>query len=301
MRRAIALLLVLIPSSLAIGAPTPPARPHPTPIMNAIGLIDYTKKPTFKVGDWVRYHVTGANDKGDDADYTVTILIAGEERFWGEEGFWVETRTQSKGADAPLAIATLMSYAVFQDTLALPRMKLFMRKTITDVAEDGTPQEDVTRRPPLTLKNRKPPSEHTAWSVDTLDADTVRTPSGEYACRKIRMEEGVAATADYGDSSSRTEVRDTRTEYYTLKVPITHLAREHIENSVRRKSWLIGHSKDAEELRLVGLSAGDARLVDFGTGLVSGIIPERFRRSLREQDAAANRAPAAARAKRARG
>jgi hypothetical protein len=273
--------------------------------MNSIGMIDYTKKPTFKVGDWVRYHITGANDQGDNSDYTVTILIAGEERFWGEDGFWVETRSQAAGADAPLAIATLMSYAVFEDTLALPRMKLFMRKTITDVAENGTPMEDITRRPPLTLKNRKPPSEHTAWSVDTLDADTVQTPRGNFACRKIRMEEGVAATSDYGDSSSRTEVRDTRTEYYTMKVPITHVAREHIENSTRRKSWLIGHSKDAEELRLVGISKGDARLEDFGTGLVSGIVPKQLRRSLREQDAAANRAPnrastAATKAKRPR-
>jgi hypothetical protein len=27
--------------------------------VNGIGLIDYRRKPDFKVGDWVRYRITG--------------------------------------------------------------------------------------------------------------------------------------------------------------------------------------------------------------------------------------------------
>ncbi len=288
MRRAIVLLLLA--GSLGALTGAAPERPRVTPapaVMNAIGLIDYSRPHAFKVGDWVSYHVVGANDKGDGADYVVTVLIAGEERFWGEDCFWVETRSQNQGNEAPTAIATLMSYSVFDDTLAAQRMKLFMRKSVSDVREDGTPMEDITRRPPLTLKNRKPPGEHTAWNVDTVGADTVHVPRGTYSCKLIKMEEGVAATKDEGDSSSRTEVRDIRTIYYTEKVPITHIARENIENTVKRKTWLIGHSKDAEDLRLVGLSTGQARLLDFGSGLESGLVPQRFRRSLRAQDAAA--------------
>jgi len=176
-------------------------------------------------------------------------------------------------------------------------MKYFMRKTITDISEDGTPMEDLIRRPPTTLKSRKSAAEHTDWSIDTLGADTVQVPRGLYRCIKIKLEEGVAATGDFRDSSARTEARDARREYMTPLVPITHLAREEIENSVRRKSWLIGHSQEGE-LRLVGLSQGQARLDDFGTGLESGMVPARFRRSLREQDAATSRGPPRSRSKR---
>jgi hypothetical protein len=64
--------------------------------VNGIGLVDYRRKPDFKVGDWVRYHITGTNMTGDKDDYLVTVLIAGEESFWGEDGFWVETWTDPR-------------------------------------------------------------------------------------------------------------------------------------------------------------------------------------------------------------
>lgn len=285
MRRAMTLLILFTCAAMAFSAPpSRGAKAHP--IMNAIGLIDYSTKPTFKPGDWVRYHVVGSNNEGDRDDYYVTVLIAGEEKFWGEDCFWIETRTQAAGTTAPMAIVTLMSYSIFDDSLAQTRLKLYMRKEITDVREDGTPWQELTKRPPLTMRNRKPPGEHSEWSVDTLGADTVQVPPGLYRCTKLKLEEGVARIADMGDSSSRTEVRNTRTVYMTPGVPITHFARERIEETVRHKSWLVGHSQEGSELKLVGLSAGDARLQDFGTGLESGLVPEQFRKSFREQAAA---------------
>ena len=44
----------------------------PVSRINAIGLIDYSRTPTFKVGDWVRYHMTSKSDLGlSDADVAV--------------------------------------------------------------------------------------------------------------------------------------------------------------------------------------------------------------------------------------
>ena len=107
MRRAMTLLILFTCAAMAFSAPpSRGAKAHP--IMNAIGLIDYSTKPTFKPGDWVRYHVVGSNNEGDRDDYYVTVLIAGEEKFWGEDCFWIETRTQAAGTTAPMAIVTLM-------------------------------------------------------------------------------------------------------------------------------------------------------------------------------------------------
>src|SRR5207249_1806295 len=148
------------------------------------------------------------------------------------------------------------------------------------------PREELIRRPLTTLKRREQ-SEHTTWLVDSLGRDTVQVPRSVFQCAKLKLEEGVAATADYADSSTRTEVRDTRWVYMTPVVPITHLAREKIENSVKHKSWLIGHSQEGTPMLLVGLSQGDARLVDYGTGLESGLVPAKFRKSFRQQEASA--------------
>jgi len=83
-------------------------------------------------------------------------------------------------------------------------------------------------------------------------------------------------------------VRDARTVYYADGIPITRFAREHILNTIHRNSWLIGHSSEGA-LRLIGVSEGNARLVDFGTGLESGMVPKQFHKSLREQAAGTSR------------
>jgi len=296
MRRAIKLVLLAACAALAL---TPASvRAKSAPLMNAVGLIDYTSRPDFKPGDWVSYHVNGANEQGEEADYFVTVLIAGEEKFWGEDCFWVETRTRKAGATAPLVVATLMSYSAFDDSLPAVHMKLYMRKSITEISDEGVPREELIRRPMSTLKRREA-SEHSTWTVDSLGRDTVLVPRALFQCTKLKLEEGIAATGDYGDSSTRTEVRDTRWVYMNPQVPITHLAREKIENSVKHKSWLIGHSQEATPMLVVGLSQGDARLVDYGTGLESGLVPAKFRKSFREQEAASRVATPRPKAKRA--
>ena len=37
------------------------AGPQTVNMVDGIGMIDYSKKPAFKVGDWVKYHLTGTS------------------------------------------------------------------------------------------------------------------------------------------------------------------------------------------------------------------------------------------------
>jgi hypothetical protein len=267
--------------------------PHPTraieTLMNGIGLVDFSKKPTFKVGDWVRYRVTGASTSGETTDYTMTVVIGGEQRFWGEDCFWVETWTLPND-DAPAhGVATLMSYSIFGDSAAIPRMKLYMRKSITDVDQDGNPVEMLLKRPPLSLKTRQPPSERLAWDYDTVGTDTVNVPKGTFQSTKVVMRDGVAVTSEKPDSTLRTELIETRTIYFDPRIPITHIVREHIDQTTHKEVWAVGRSREGTGKVLAGRSMGDARLEDYGHGIEPQITPKRYRRSIREQEATATK------------
>ena len=290
MRRAIVfLILVALATALTITRGNGAAGGRPT--INAIGMVNYSvKKPDWKPGDWVRYHVSSGNSEGDTDAYYVTIVIAGEERFWGEDCFWVETRMSDTPTETEVsnAVATLMSYSIFGDTLASSRSRLFMRKTIADMTEDGTPRQDLSMRPALTLKNRKAAGERTSRKSDTLGVDTVHTARGLYTCTMVKLEEGIGATGDHGDSTARTEARETRTVYFGKGIPITGFARERIVNTVHRKSWPIGRSSEGD-LLLVADSETNARLIDYGTGTQSLLVPKQFQKSFREQAAATSR------------
>lgn len=261
--------------------------------VNGIGLIDYRRKPDFKVGDWVRYRITGSNMTGDKDDYIVTVLIAGEEDFWGEDGFWVETWTEPKNVP-PMATATLMSYAIFQDSLPVHRMQLYQRKAVNEVEESGTPVQVVLRRSPSSLKLRTPFDDRIAMDVDTLGEDTVSVPRGSYRCLKIRTRQGKSTTRDVGDSTDYTEVWDTRIGYTHHKIPITSLVREEIETSYQQRKWQIGRSESAPPLRYLDRSLGEARLMDYGTGLKSRMLPEAMQKPLpgRRAGGAPHKAPA---------
>jgi hypothetical protein len=101
-----------------------------------------------------------------------------------------------------------------------------------------------------------------------------------------------------GDSSIYTEVRENRTSFYVLDVPITHLVREDIESINARKSWPIGRSGDALPLTIRDRGLGSARMVDFGHNGTPRLVPERLRHTIAEQVAAEN---AAAKPKSAKG
>ena len=253
--------------------------------INGIGMIDYAARPTFRVGTWSKYRVTAKSELGVTDDYTVTVLIAGEEEFWGQPGFWVETWTDVPG-EPQQTTATLMSYAIFADSLALPRVQTYQLKTIAGLRPDGTPDEQIVKRPASTLKSREPLGGHVNWDVDTLGTETVTTPKGPLTCRKVKIDQGVGVTAQAGDSTFYTEVRETRHSFVSPVVPITHIAREEIDYGFTRRAWLIGRSQDSGPTRTMDRSKGAAELVDFGDGLPPRLVPESYRKPLAQPRAA---------------
>src|SRR5262245_10507750 len=56
--------------------------------LSCIGYIDYRNQPQFKVGDWVKYRFTSKSDGGGSEDHDLTLLVSGEEKFWGDDCFW---------------------------------------------------------------------------------------------------------------------------------------------------------------------------------------------------------------------
>ena len=276
MRRA----MTWVGVALCAGALLPPGRTTAdVNEINAIGMIDYRRKPDFKVGDWVKYRVTGHNLKGAKDDYVLTILIAGEESFWGEDGFWVETRTESK-SEPPNATASLMSYSIFDDSLPDQRMQLYRRKAIDEMSADGLPIPTVVQRSPGSLKVRKPYDDQIHVDVDTVGPDTVSVPRGLFRCVKVSVRQGKASTHDVGDSTEYFEAWDKRVDYYSRQIPITSMAREEIEVSYQQRKWQIGRSEDAPPMRYLDRGLAEVRLVDFGTGMKSIILTESVRKPL---------------------
>ncbi len=283
---------VLAALLLPISDPSPLRASDPSlDRINGIGLIDFGVKPTFKVGDWARYHMSAKSDLGVVDDYNVTVLIGGEEQWWGEDCFWIETVTQSPGGGTQ-AVASLMSYEVFNDSLALPHMQLYVRKLITGLDADGEPVQVVYKRPASTLKTRETPTSQFKVQVDTLGRESVTVPKGAYDCVKLQFLQGRGATGARGDSTEYTELREVRTTYMSLKVPITHIVREDIEQSFTRKAWKVGYSKDATATVTMDRTVGSAQLVDTGSNMASQTVPERLRKSIAEQRAEAARARA---------
>ena len=284
MRRAIQVFTLTV-CLLALSRPAP-VRPAPAKheIMNAIGLVDLGGKPTFKVGDWARYHMNGKNEQGVTLDYTVTVLIGGEEQWWGEDCFWLETQTAEEESFTE-SVASLMSYEVFRDTSAFLNMQLYVRKIINGLDEDGNPEQTVFKRPAAGLVKRELPSRGFKVQIDTLGRETVTVPAGTYDCRMVRFTEGRGTTGAEGDSTDYTELREVRTTYMSPRVPITHIAREDIEQTFTRKAWKVGYSKDATPTQTLNRSLASAQLIGSGGGLEARLVPKRLRKSIAEQRA----------------
>lgn len=265
-------------------------------MVNGIGIIDYASRPKLKVGSWVSYQMTGTSEMGESDDYKVTILIAGEERFWGEDCFWVETWTEPKGK-SPRTIATLMSYDVFEDSLPNVRSQYYIRKTIDGLDPEGNLSEQLVRRPASTLKKRGALLDAVNVKLDTMGTETVTLETGTVQCHVVRWMEGKLATADQRDSSVTTELRETRLTYLSPQIPVTGLARETLEKTIKRRSWAIGRSQEASPWITMDRATGGANVVAFGEGQKARLLPEARQVTLRELDAKANRTASTAKPK----
>src|SRR5678815_1180433 len=148
-----------------------------------------------------------------------------------------------------------------------------MRKTIGDLNPDGTPAEQVIRRPGSTLKKRGALAEAPSVRLDTLGTDTLSAAGVTFHVLKVKWQEGKSATMDQRDSSITTEVRENRMEYFSKQVPVTGLVREDLERSIKRRTWAIGRSAESTPLNVMDLAKGGATLVAFGENEKSRLIP----------------------------
>lgn len=255
----------------------------PMKVQTLIAMVDYKNPPDFRKGTWIRYDVKGGSVSGQTQSFRSTLLVPGEERFWGDDGFWLETWTELRpGVNA--AAATLMSYAAFQDSFPYERLQHYMRKTAAAAEEGLRPTEEVVRRSMTAARVRKWLVSTDSWKVDTLGPDTVITPIGTFNVIKVQLQRGTGATQDTRDSTIYSETREYRTEYRSAEVPITHIVREDIELTARRRAWRVGQSQEGAPFQLIERSWLTSRLVEKGEGgLTSMILPPSRQKSLREQ------------------
>lgn len=296
MRRAIAILPLLALSLLSLFLlPSAPAVAATATTFNGIGLVDYTRKPDFKVGDWVRYRMSSRSELGVVEEYDVVLLLAGERELWGDKGFWIETWREEPGRP-PEVIASLISYDIFKDSTATQRLQIYTRQVISLLGDDGTPRIDINKPAASILKARREVRNPVRWTRDTVGVDTCITPAGDFRSTKVLLKQGTGATQAVGDSTIYQELREDRVSHYHLAIPITHLVKEEIELVASRKAWMIGRSGDATELTTRDRGNGSARLIAFGSGGLEPVfVPKRYQSTIAEQKAAAARAKAATR------
>ncbi len=246
--------------------------------VNAIGLLDYGRPPTFKTGQWVKYRMIGQSANGTVDDYFVTIAIVGEERFWGEECFWIQTVTE-RAKGSPAVVATLMSYDIFKDPEAQKNLQSYQRKMIVGLDEEGRPDVQIMKRPRESLLQRDSKKIASHVYFDTLGTDTVQVPAGTFDVIKIRIRQGSSTSSDTPDSTQYTEMRETRVAYMAGKVPVSGLAREDVDYLLQRKTWLIGKSGTGDMLTLEH-ATGRANLIASGTGYKTDLLPPEWQHDL---------------------
>jgi hypothetical protein len=260
--------------------------------MSGIGVLDYTRKPTFKVGDYVRYRVTTADQEGSPQDtYVMTVMIAAQDVWWGERCFYLETWVDNASKQENLA-ATLMSYSIFEDSSAEENVKMYMRKMVMGFNEDGSFDEKLMSAGSSALSTRQKPREPRSVSRDTLGADTVQTPMGTLRATKVVTHISSSRNSGRGDSASFREVREDRAQWICNDVPMTSFALEETRSTETRRAWLIGRSKDSAPVQVVSAGTVTARLIGFGHGLRSRALPADRIRSFDDPPPGRQRAPA---------
>lgn len=238
LRRALVLLTflaVLVPTASDVW-------PQGVTRISGLGYLDFRSRPRFKVGDWVRYHFTSTSRGGAPEDYTMTILISGTEKFWGDDCFWVETWTGGRSLQ-PQSTAFLVSYSIFGDPKWLEHLQVYQRKQAYFDENFQMVQELIHRS--LSSKPTTEIRPAITIAVDTLGTDTVSVGSARYRCTKVLRKAGIGMVDDVGDSTMRNENWDSRTLYLSPKIPMTSLVREVDDRWITRKMWRAGKSADA--------------------------------------------------------
>jgi hypothetical protein len=273
MRRA-RIVLAVVGLALVFCAPAALRAAQSGSAVGGIAILDYTRKPTFKVGDYVSYLVTGADQDGNVRDhYVLTVLIASQEIWWGERCFYIET-IQDDGKAPPAGGATLMSYSIFDDSLPEEHVMMYARKMVMGYdPETGNLNEMLTSTGTPSASSRQQGSRTHTVKRDTVGTDTVQTAMGILKGIKVETHQAWGRSGGRGDSTTYEEVHEDRTQWVCDQVPLTGFALEVTKSSETRRSWLIGRSKDAGPAHQVSGGTVTARLIGYGHGLKSIALP----------------------------
>ena len=275
MRRAVlALLLVAVLPAIARAA-------KPEGPVDAIGMIDYAHGAHFKVGDWVRYRTKGESYLGYRTDYTVTVLIAGEELWWGERCFWVETQTSYSG-QAPEVASSLISYGIFQDSLPALRFTRYLRKYVDGRDEQGNYTQQPFRRALSEIRSRTFAEFDIPRKIDTLGVEPVTVQKGSFDALKVKQVYRSTSTSQQSDSTVYFEMVEDHTYWWSDKVPITRLVKIDQDNIQKKRTWMIGESSNAPMI-VAEHSTGGTELLDYGSGMKAVSVPERVQRPISQQ------------------
>src|SRR5262245_32599499 len=182
--------------------------------VDGVGMLDFGRGRHFKVGDWVRYRTLGNSEQGYKTDYTVTVLIAGEELWWGEECFWVETQTSYSG-NPPEVTASLISFAVFEDSLPNRRFARFLRKYLDGVDVNGNWVQQPFQRAAGEVTSRGWEEYEPKRQVDTLGVEKVQVPKGSFDGLKIRQLYKEYTTKMDGDSTVYFELVEDHSTWWS--------------------------------------------------------------------------------------
>lgn len=293
MRRAIARIALF---ALAFSLLVPFGGEAADDVIDGSLMVDFSKAPNFKVGSWVRYRGTARSKLGLKKDYTLTLLVAGEENLWGDRCFWLETWTQHDGKEVPYTTASLISYSAFGDTAALKHGMWFIRKMVTGPAgRNGEPEMSLWTRDREEVRKRAgeikklDPGLIRGTTFDTLGVDTAQVPRGSYKGKVVRERSTITLETMKGDSTYRDVRVETRTRKMADQIPITHMVREDVLDTQVRRGWITGRSSDVKE-ELLEEGKMRTMVVEYGQGdLKPVVVPPRLQGTLEQQAARAKK------------
>lgn len=246
-------------------------------IIDGVGLLDFRDRPLFHVGSWVRYHTVGSSLQGLKSDYTVTILIAGEEVCWGDPCVWVETWLENAGGTS--VTATLVSYSAFGDTMAYRHPGWFLRKSINGMGENGALEVALSMRQKSEFQRRKVDwdARGTGVVIDTLGTESVTIPLGTFQTTRVLHTQAASGAEEEGDSTTYYQHKEHQTHYLSRQIPITGLVKMDIDDIQQGKSWAVGRY-NRDSLKTLERAMGTTTLVAQGRGdLTPRLVPPALR------------------------
>jgi hypothetical protein len=109
--------------------------------------------------------------------------------------------------------------------------------------------------------------------------------------RKLVQHQAWGNTGGVGDSTVYKELRQDRTMWVCDQIPLTRLALDQTESTEERRAWLIGRSRDVPSSQPIAKRTVVARIVEYGHGLKSRVLPPDRVHSFDEQPAPKKPAP----------